>query len=89
MSAWVVTVRKHPVSRYWPAAVVWLLAWLAMALLDGHVDLANQALILVVAAALAALWLPVGVSVLACAVAVMGFNFAFVPPRARGSARRS
>ena len=81
MSASVVTVRKHRVSRYWPAAAVWLLAWFAMALLDGHVDLANQALILVVAAALAALWLPVGVSVLACAVAVMAFNFAFVPPR--------
>ena len=81
MSASAVTVHKHRVSRYWPAAVVWLLAWLAMALLDGQIEIANQALILVVAAALAALWLPAIASMIACAVAVMAFNFAFVPPR--------
>ena len=77
----VTTVRNHSLSGYWPAAVVWLLAWLAMALLDGHIDIANQALILVVAAALAALWLPALVSMSACAVAVLAFNFSFVPPR--------
>jgi two-component system sensor histidine kinase KdpD len=60
---------------------VWLLAWLAMVLLDGHVDLANQALILVVAAALGALWLPATASMIVCALAVLSFNFAFVPPR--------
>jgi len=47
--------RHRKLSRYWPPALVWLLAWLAMVLLDGHIEIANQALILVVAAALAAL----------------------------------
>jgi two-component system sensor histidine kinase KdpD len=74
-------MRARRFPKDWPAAVVWLLAWLAMALLDGHIDLANQALILVVAAALAALWLPALVSMIACAVAVLAFNFSFVPPR--------
>lgn len=68
-------------ARVWPGVAVWLVAWVAMVLLDGHIDLGNQALILVLAAALAALWLPAGVSMALCAVAVMGFNYAFVPPR--------
>lgn len=68
-------------SGAWPSVLVWAVAWLAMVALDGHIDLGNQALILVLAAALAALWWPVGVSMLACAAAVMAFNFVFVPPR--------
>jgi len=75
------TPRLRRPSRYRPAALVWLLAWLAMVLLDGHVDLASQALILVVAAALGALWLPATASMIVCALAVLSFNFAFVPPR--------
>jgi len=69
----------------WPSVLVWAAAWLAMVALDGHIDLGNQALILVLAAALSALWWPVGVSMAACAVAVMAFNFAFVPPRGQFS----
>src|SRR5512144_2301175 len=68
-------------ARLVPGVATWLVAWVAMVLLDGHIDLGNQALILVLAAALAALWLPAGVSMTLCAVAVMGFNYAFVPPR--------
>ena len=52
-----------------------------MGLLDGRIDIANQALILVLTAALAALWLPAAVSMVVCAAAVMAFNFSFVPPR--------
>ena len=52
-----------------------------MFLLDGRTDIGNQALILVLAAALAAFWLPPVASTVACAVAVLAFNFAFVPPR--------
>jgi two-component system sensor histidine kinase KdpD len=72
--------RRHPL-HHWPGAIVWLLAWAAMLLFDGRIDLANLALILVLAAALAALWLPAVVSMVACAAAVLAFNFAFVPPR--------
>jgi two-component system sensor histidine kinase KdpD len=54
-----------------------------MVLLDTHIDLGNQALILVLAAALSALWLPITASMAACAAAVLAFNVAFVPPRGR------
>lgn len=65
----------------WPGWVVWLAAWLLMAGLDGRVELANQALLLVLASAVAALWLPPLTSIAACALAVLAFNVAFVPPR--------
>lgn len=59
----------------------WALAWGAMLALDGHVDLASQALVLVLAAAVQALWWPVWASMAACALAVLAFNLVFVPPR--------
>jgi two-component system sensor histidine kinase KdpD len=65
----------------WPALATWALAWLAMAALDGRLDVANLALILVLAAAVAALWWPPLASTAANAAAVLAFNVAFVPPR--------
>jgi two-component system sensor histidine kinase KdpD len=62
-------------------AAVWAVAWVVMFLLDGHVDLANLAMVLVLAGASAALWLPVGVSLASSAMAVLAFNWNFVPPR--------
>jgi two-component system, OmpR family, sensor histidine kinase KdpD len=52
-----------------------------MLALDGHVDLANLAMLLVLASALASLWLPVPAALVATAAAVLGFNWRFVPPR--------
>lgn len=49
--------------------------------LDGQVDLANQALMLVATAALATLWLPGWGSALLAGLGVAGFNWCFVPPR--------
>ncbi len=65
----------------WPAALAWLVAWAAMFALDGRTDLGNQALLLVLASAVAALWWSPLPSMLACATAVLAFNYAFVPPR--------
>ncbi len=65
----------------WRAAAVWVAGWLAMWALDGHIDLANLGMILILTCALAALWLPLAASMLSCAAAVLVFNFAFVPPR--------
>ena len=65
----------------WPAALAWLVAWIAMFGLDGHIDLGNQALILVLASAVAALWWSPLPSLFACAAGVLAFNYAFVPPR--------
>ncbi len=49
--------------------------------LDGRIDLANMALILVLGAAIAAIWSTPLASLAASAIAVLAFNFAFVPPR--------
>jgi len=60
---------------------VWAVAWAGMLWLDGKVDLASLAMVLVLGAAVATLWLPVSVSVLASTAAVLAFNWFFVPPR--------
>ncbi len=65
----------------WPAGLVWAAAWVLMQALESGADLANLALLLVLAAAVAGLWLNVVESVGACALAVLAFNWAFVPPR--------
>ncbi len=49
--------------------------------LDGRIDLANMALLLVLGAAVAAIWSTPWASLAASAIAVLAFNFAFVPPR--------
>jgi len=52
-----------------------------MLALDPVLDLANLALVLVLASALAGLWLSAAMSALASTVAVLAFNWTFVPPR--------
>jgi two-component system, OmpR family, sensor histidine kinase KdpD len=71
----------RPVRRGWLGALVWLAAWAITLALDAHLDLANQALLLVLASAVAALWWSAWASLLACSAAVLAFNFAYVPPR--------
>jgi two-component system sensor histidine kinase KdpD len=63
------------------ALAVWAAAGAAMGALDGRVDLANLAMLLVLASALASLWLPVPAALAATALAVLAFNWRFVPPR--------
>ena len=70
-----------PTPSRWPGALVWTLAGLAMGVLYPVLDLANLAMLLVLASALAALWLTPAMCLAACALAVLVFNFAFVPPR--------
>jgi two-component system sensor histidine kinase KdpD len=65
----------------WPALVAWALAWVLMLVLDDHLDLANQAMLQVLAAAVASLWWGPVWSALSIVVGVLAFNFAFVPPR--------
>lgn len=67
--------------RTWPAWAVWLAGACAMVWLDGQVDLANLAMLVVLSSAVASLWLPGWGSALAGAAAVLAFNWAFVPPR--------
>ena len=69
------------VTAWWPGLATWGAAWGALLWLDGTVDLANLALLMVLASALATLWLPGWVALAAGAAAVAGFNWWFVPPR--------
>ena len=69
------------VKRTAPALAVWVAAWLLMLTLDGSADLANLALVLVLASAVSGLWLSAVESVCVCALTVLAFNWQFVPPR--------
>jgi len=70
-----------PGPTYLLGALVWAAGWTAMVWLDGRLDLANLALLLVLAAAVATWWLPVPLSLAASAASVLAFNWLFVPPR--------
>lgn len=72
---------SKPGPARWAGAATWVTAWAALLWLDGRVDLANLALLLVLASALATLWLPGWVALAAGVLAVGGFNWCFVPPR--------
>src|SRR5437763_3204282 len=74
---------QHPLTlrRLVPALSVWVAAWAGMLWLDGRVDLANLAMVLVLASALATLWLPITLSLALTALSVLAFNWLFVPPR--------
>jgi two-component system, OmpR family, sensor histidine kinase KdpD len=81
-------MQTHPSSAaanqakpLWPGLLAWIAAWSLMLALDGRVDLANQALLLILAAALAAIWWGPTLSAATIGCSVLAFNFAFVPPR--------
>lgn len=60
---------------------IWALGWGALLFMDQHFDLANLSLVLVLTSAIAALWLPLSMTLIASVIALMAFNWAFVPPR--------
>lgn len=70
-----------PPPPVWRALLTWALGWAALLALDGRVDLANLALVLVLTSVLASLWLPAWASVAAGGAGVLAFNWTFVPPR--------
>ena len=72
---------RHPNAPGWPGLLAWVVAWALMLALDGQVDLANQALVLILAAAVAAIWWGPALSAASIGLGVLAFNFAFVPPR--------
>ncbi|HEY8973466.1 MAG TPA: ATP-binding protein [Burkholderiaceae bacterium] len=71
-------------SARWPwawACVVWAVAWLLMLGLDRHIGLAQAAITLVLASALAAIWLPLVSSLITTTAAVLAFDWFIVPPK--------
>jgi two-component system sensor histidine kinase KdpD len=72
----------RPTAAGWAAGdLAWALAWLAMLGLDGHIELAHQALLLVLGGALAALWWSAWAALAGGALGVLAFNTLLVPPR--------
>jgi two-component system sensor histidine kinase KdpD len=72
---------RSPRPSAWPAVVAWAVAAIGVTALDGHVSVMQQALLVVLAAAIAGSWLPVGAAVATSMIAVLAFDVAFVPPR--------
>jgi K+-sensing histidine kinase KdpD len=66
---------------YLAPALVWMLAWGVMLIAQNNISLGNLALILVLANAVASLWLRPLASILISSIAVGLFNWMFVPPR--------
>lgn len=74
-------MNTNSLTRTLQAVLTWGIAWVAMAWLYPQLDLANLAMVLILASALASLWVPGWVSMFTSAVAVLAFNWFFVPPR--------
>lgn len=74
------TLGYYP-RRFLTGLGVWAAGWLAMLLLSSHLDLGNLGMLLVLTSAVAAVWLPMGATLAAGVLAVMAFNWMFVPPR--------
>lgn len=72
----------QPPLRGWPLGLAaWAVGWAAMGWLEGRVDLANLAMVLVLASTIASFWLPAMVACALAAASVLGFNWLFVPPK--------
>ena len=74
----------HPTrlaARWAWACAVWAVAWLLMLGLDRHIGLAQAVVTLVLASALAAIWLPLVSSLATTTVAVLAFDWFVVPPK--------
>ena len=69
------------IKASWPAIAIWLLAWGLLFELDGTFNLANLALLLVLASAMAGVFLSTLLSLLGSAVSVLLFNWFFIEPR--------
>jgi len=70
-----------PIGHWLRGALAWALGFGLMLWLDGQLDLANLAMILVLSSAVAALWLPALMAVGSATLGVVAFNWMFVPPR--------
>ncbi len=80
MSPTVPTIRPN-LKTVIPGLCVWLVASLLLLVLDGWLGVGSMALVLVLAAATAAIWLPRWLSLATCLLAVLAFNYRFVTPR--------
>ena len=80
MSLFVLIPPPTSASRLAPA-LVWLFAWLMMGLLHNIISLGNLALLMVLASAMASLWLRPRASMVVSTIAAILFNWFFISPR--------
>src|SRR5262245_42649462 len=72
---------RRRVASALAALALWLVAWVGARLLDHHVDLANQAMLFVIASVLASAWLSEPIAFVFALACTLSFNWGFVPPR--------
>ncbi len=63
------------------ALLLWAAAWGGATALDHHVDLANQAMLFVIASVTASIWLSAPSAFAFALACMLSFNWGFVPPR--------
>ena len=63
------------------ASAVWAAAWVLMIDIESRIGLAQVAITLVLASALAAIWLPLVSPLVTTTVGVLAFDWFFVPPK--------
>jgi two-component system, OmpR family, sensor histidine kinase KdpD len=68
------------INQLLPGLIVWTSGWYLLWVLKTHLDLANLGLILILTSSVAAIWLPLGLTIVLSILAVMAFNWMFVPP---------
>ncbi len=76
-----VFLSRQYLQRSATGLAIWALGWWVLVMLERHFDLASLGLVLVLTSAIAALWLPLSITLVASVIALMAFNWAFVPPR--------
>lgn len=68
-------------TTYWLGAFIWMLGWIAVYTLDGHLDVSNLAMLLVLTSALASVCFPWRMSISLAVAFVLVFDWFFIPPR--------
>src|SRR5262245_54036636 len=68
-------------TAQWPGLVVWAAGWLLMPITDKLMTLGTMAMLLVLTATVAALWLRPPATLALSLVSVLAFNQIYVPPR--------
>jgi len=75
------TIFSEGSKHWWPAMLIWVIAWISLGWLDSYLDLANLSMVLLIGSAAASLWLTPFWSIVVSTIAIVAFNWSFVPPR--------
>ncbi|HTQ99731.1 MAG TPA: ATP-binding protein [Candidatus Acidoferrum sp.] len=68
-------------AAQWPGLIIWAIGWTLMPIVNPWMTLGTMAMLLLLTATVAALWLRPRLTLALCAITVVVFNFLFVPSR--------